>query len=126
MKYFLIFALALSAFSQSATLEWNYNSNAIWQAEAQGQPVYFKIYGTNQPVGSSPTNWQLVSSQPATNYPVIAYDGTNSTYAFTSPIAPGQFFYTSTASNFWGESGFSNTSNVPALPTTVQTKIFKN
>lgn len=127
MRYLLLIwpLLVTLCFGQSATLTWQYNSNAIWQAQQMGQPFWFKIYGTNQ-LGSSFTNWQLIVSQPATNYPVINYDGTNQWFAFTSPIAPGQFFYTSTASNFWGESGPSNTSNVPALPLAIHTTIQKN
>lgn len=116
MRYLLIFALTISAWSQSAVLEWNYNSNAIWSAAQQGQPAWFKIYGTNQ-LGSPASSWQLVVAQPATNYTLVSYDGfSNNIYAYTSTITPGQFFYTATFSNFWGESGFSNTSGVPALP----------
>lgn len=121
MKYFFIFALALSVFSQSATLEWNYNSNALSQAA----PYVFKIYGTNQ-LGSPAQMWPVLFS--GSNVPVVAFDGTNYTFALSNIVfaTNGQMFYTATASNFWGESGFSNTSNVPALPTTLQTKIFKN
>lgn len=124
MRYLFIFALALTAWSQSAILEWQYSSNTIWSAQQMGQPFWFKLYGTNQ-LGSPAANWQLVVAQPATNFTVVNYDGTNNTYAYTSPIAPGQFFYTATASNFWGETGFSNTSGVPTLPSVLHTTIQK-
>lgn len=125
MRYLFIFALCLSAWSQSATLEWQYSSNALWSASQIGQPFSFKIYGTNQ-LGLPAANWEVIVAQPATNFPVVAYDGTNQTFAYTSPIAPGQFFYTATASNFWGESGFSNTSGVPSLPAVLRTTIQKS
>lgn len=112
------------SFGQSTILSWQYNSNAIWQAQQMGWPVWFKIYGTNQPFGAV-TNWQLIVAQNATNYTVIASDPTNQTFSYTSTVAPGQFFYVATASNFWGESGPSNTSGVPSLPFAVHTTIQK-
>lgn len=125
MKYLLVFSLALNACSQSATLEWQYSSNELALADSNHWDYGFQIYGTNQ-LGSSFTNWQTVVRQPYTNYPVIAFDGTNYTFAYTSPIAPGQFFYTATTYNFWSNSGPSNTSSVPPLPITLHTTIQKN
>ena len=126
MRYLLIFALALSALAQSATLSWQYSSNELAWADSNHWDYGFQIFGTNNPVGSSYTNWQSIVRQPYTNFPVIGFDGTNYTFAYTSSIAPGQFFYTAVTYNFWSNSGPSNTSSVPPLPLALHTTIQKN
>ena len=126
MRYLLIFALAMSAFSQSVTLSWLYSSNELAQADSNHWDYGFNIYNTNNPVGSSFTNWQVISHQLYTNYPIIGYDGTNYIFAWTNMIAPGQQFYVATTFNFWSNSGPSNMASTPPLPNSVHTTIQKN
>jgi hypothetical protein len=105
-------------------LQWNYSSNAL--NEAQSYPPSFLIRGTNT-LGSDPLTWPVVVNQPWTNVTVAGFDGSN--YLFSTPFQvtpPGQMYFVATESNFWGESGLSNTSSTPALPSILQTRIFKN
>jgi hypothetical protein len=106
-------------------LTWNYNSNAVMQADAGGNPFSFIIYGTNQ-IGPQP--WPALTNQIWTNYPIVGYDGSN--YVFSMPYQiqpPGEFYFEATVSNnIWGESGFSNTSSTPSLPIPITTQIHPN
>jgi hypothetical protein len=126
----LVVPLALRADAQtnlgSIHLAWNYPSNEIALADSQGPPTCFLIRATNSLAGS-PAAWPVVVYQPWTNLTVAGFDGTNYTFNCAFQVTPpGRMFFVATASNFWGESGFSNTSSTPALPSILKTQIFKN
>ena len=116
---------AIAALGQSVSLTWQYSSNALAYADTNGWPQYFHIRSFNTPVGN-PSNWPTVYYQTVSNTPITGFDGTNYQFTVTNVVAPGQAFFVASISNIWGESGFSNTSSVPPLPLTLQTKIIKN
>lgn len=121
MRYLLIFALTISAWSQSITLSWNYSSNALAQADASGYPISFVVYGTP----SLQTNFVPITTSAWTNLPIVGFDGTNYQFktAYTMSVA-GSYFFTATASNsFWGESIMSNTSSTPPISVQLKLKI---
>ena len=105
-------------------LQWYYNSNAL-VASATDVP-WFYIRATNSLAGQ-PGAWPVIYAQPWTNTAVTNFDGTNLTFAISYQVTPpGQMFFVATASNFWGESGLSNTSATPPVASVLKTQIFKN
>lgn len=122
--------LALKCHSQTNLgnihLEWNYPSNTICQDLSNGNVDWFNIRATNS-LGSPAANWKVVYGQPWTNIVTTNFDGTNFTFYIPMMVNPaGQMFFVATSSNFWGESGFSNTSSTPVLPSMVVPQIFRN
>lgn len=84
------------------------NLTAQWTYTNQ-PPDVFKVYQTSN-LGLPLTNWLVVATVPG-----VTTSGTNSwttTNAFFSVI-PGVYFWTVTASNFWGESIPGNTPSSP-------------
>jgi hypothetical protein len=77
------------------TLSWDYPANEI-------SGVLFKIRGSIDP-NLNKTNWPVLLTV------------TNGTTA-TVQITPGQYFFTGTASNLWGETIFFPVVATPALP----------
>jgi hypothetical protein len=63
-------------------------------------PDIYKLYYTTN-VGQPLTNWVVLA--------VIPGDQTN----YHTAMVPGAYFFTMTASNFWGESPFSNLAGTP-------------
>lgn len=79
------------------TLMWDYETNQV------SPELVFKLYSsTNMTVPL--TNWTVLAVVPGTNRSV------------TLPVEPGVRFYALTASNWWGESDFSNAVGTPAAP----------
>lgn len=74
------------------TLEFDYPTNEI-------AGMTFKAYHTT----SLQSSWQHVATVESTN-------------RFQLTVVPGENFFVCTASNFWGESSFSNVASTPALP----------
>jgi hypothetical protein len=92
---FAIVALAAQTGLEPVTLAWDYPA-----AELKG--TAFNIYHSQDP--ALPLNqWQKVASVQETNLCRLS-------------IVPGAHFFTATASNFWGESQFSNIASTPAVP----------
>lgn len=120
----LFFFIPVVAIAQSIGLSWQYSSNTLALADANGWPYTFKIYSSSNV--TTPMPWPLVYSQSSSNTPITGFDGTSYTYTITNPTVPGQAFFVATVSNIWGESVNSNTSSVPPLPTQLHPKIFKN
>lgn len=88
----LAFIFLFAAFTASAvavTLQWNQ------QPEAES----FNLYRSTNLI-----DWVVTTNTTGTNV--------------TLPLAPGSYFFKVTASNFWGESGFSATVGTPAPATT--------
>jgi hypothetical protein len=131
MRFFILLLLcALSVSAQTNLgqihLTWNYSSNTVCQDQTNGLMDWFKVRATNS-IGQSASNWPVVYVQPWTNIVITNYDGTNYTFYIQFQVVPaGQMYFTSTFSNFWGESQFSNTSSTPALPSIVIQHIFPN
>jgi len=86
---------------QNITFEWQYTDTNIVDA----------FYIHYSPDLNTPlTNWPVLAVAPATQSSYTNYVvNTN----FTVPILPGAYFFYVTASNFWGESMPSNSTNVP-------------
>ena len=86
----------------SIGLTWEYTDAA---------PTWFKIYATTN-LGLGVTNWPLF-----TNVPGTSTDGTGTwtTTSFWFTITPGRMFFVATATNFWGESQFSNVTSTPPV-----------
>ena len=91
-------------------------------ASSNGWPYTLRVYSSTNLV---PDPWNLLYSQQITNA-ITGFDGSNYTLTVTNPMVPGMMFFKETLSNFWGESGFSNTSSVPPLPLSLHTRIIKN
>ena len=90
---FLFAALTLHAspgiLRTNVTLAWNYPDADATNVHA------FRLYSSTN-IALPLTNWTVIATIPGTNRTV------------TLPIQPPQRFYTITASNWWGESPFSN------------------
>jgi hypothetical protein len=104
MKIKLFLILALLGFSLKAatlrtnvTLVWNYP-----EAELSTNLV-FKLYSSPNPA-TPLASWALLVTVPGTN-----------TQA-TVPMQPTNMFFVLTASNYWGESDFSNVASTPVPP----------
>lgn len=82
---------------QLVILAWDYPTNEL-RAE-----LSFKLY-TSTNLAVPMTNWLVLTNVAGTNL------------AAAVRIEPGEHFFTLTASNFWGESDFSNVASVPPLP----------
>lgn len=78
-------------------LEWDYPTNEL------STNLLFKIYSSTN-LSSPVTNWSLYSTVVGTNTRAIV------------PLDAQQRFFVLTASNYWGESSFSNVTNVPPPP----------
>ncbi len=114
MKTFLLVLLLLSAsvstggpFRTTVVLQWDY-------PVADYTPdMVFKIYATDD-LSIPMTNWVVVTNVAGTtNYLPTDTIVTNQVeLPITAPIQ----FYTATASNWWGESDFSNNTNLPPQP----------
>lgn len=91
-------AVVPGVFPTQVTLKWDqYPTNQI------SPDLVFKIY--------SHTNIAV----PFTNWPVVkTVAGTNLSTTF--PMQPAARYFVLTASNFWGESSFSNVASTPAPP----------
>jgi hypothetical protein len=86
---------ALAAGTTPATI------TLTWNAPTSGVPDIYKVYETTN-LGEPLTNWAVVSIVPG-----------SLTQASVS-VYPGAYCFVCTASNFWGESPFSNQAGVPA------------
>lgn len=79
------------------TLAWNYPTNEL------STNLTFRLYhSTNITVPL--TNWTVITNIAGTNTSV------------SLPVLPGAHFFALTASNFWGESDFSNVASTPPAP----------
>ena len=72
--------------------------------------LLYRLYGTTN-LSLSMSNWPMISV--VTN-PIPTNNGAQ--LFFSIPIVPGAWFFTMTASNFWGESPFSNVAPTPPVP----------
>ena len=93
-------ALVAAAFAdvrKSVTFHWEY------PAEELTNVLAFKLYSSTD-ISVPLTNWTVLTN--------IVGTVTN----ITIPIQPGKRFFVMTASNWWGESEFSNVADVPAPP----------
>lgn len=80
---------------EPVTLQWDYPSNEI-------AGITFRIYHSTDATAPL-SQWQLLATVPETNRVSIE-------------VIPGAHFFVGTASNFWGESVFSNTAYTPDVP----------
>lgn len=83
------------------TLQWSYSDPA---------PNAFTVY------------WTTNAVLPVTNWAVISLPGTNALYTnsvtltnYSMQVIPGQYFFTMSASDFWGESFFDGTVSTPQV-----------
>jgi len=83
--------------SGRVNLVWDYPTN-----ELSPDLVFRLFHSTNITVPM--TNWVVLTNVPGTSTSVSVV------------ITPGIHFFVMTASNFWGESDFSNVASTPALP----------
>ena len=100
MKTILFLLSALSCLGQSL-LAAPRPVTFVWTPPTNGVPDIYVLYQTTnlfQPL----TNWA----------PILTIPGTNTTCQLT--LIPGAYCFTMTASNFWGESPFSNLAGTPA------------
>lgn len=75
-----------------------------WDPPAGGVvPDVYKIYHSTN-INTPLSNWVCIATVPGTNLTT------------TVMVTPGTNFFTATASNFWGESLFSNVARTPGLP----------
>ncbi len=70
--------------------------------------IVFRVYGSSS-ITTPLSNWAVMVAVPATNT-------TATNYSATVSVQPGAFYFTVTASNFWGESDFSAVAVAPSLP----------
>lgn len=75
------------------TLRWDFPTNKL-------EGITFKIYYTTN-LATPKTNWTVL--------------GTTTNLFFSTPIAPGAYFFSVTASNLWGEGDFSNVASTPPV-----------
>jgi hypothetical protein len=78
-------------------LGWNYPTNQL------SPDLVFKLY-TSTNLTTPLTNWTWIGTTAGANTSMLAV------------IQPGAQFFVLTASNFWGESDFSNVASTPPLP----------
>jgi hypothetical protein len=88
----LVSAANAQVTNTTVTLSWDYPPAEITN-------ITFKSFGIATPM----TNWTVIKTITATNQ-------------VTVPAVAGVNFFSVTASNFWGESFFSNVASTPALP----------
>lgn len=81
----------------NATVEWQYPETEL------STNLTFKLYSTTN-VAQPTAEWPLLTTVVGTNLQV------------TVPIDAAQRFFVLTASNWWGESDFSNVASTPVLP----------
>lgn len=98
-KLFLFLPLMVISLRAQAlvpvTLAWDY-------PPAELTNITFKVYHSTS-IALPLTNWVVLTNAISTNQVQVS-------------IAPGVHFFSVTASNFWGESTFSNIASTPALP----------
>jgi hypothetical protein len=90
-------ALAWTPPDGRLTLEWDYPE------QERSTNLTFYVYSTTN-VFAPMTNWAVLTNVVGTNLSVRLQ------------IDPGQRFFVMTASNFWGESDFSEVASTPPLP----------
>jgi hypothetical protein len=97
----IVALLAGAVFSQQTpidgrvTVEWDYPSNDV-------PTMTFNVYHSTN-ISLPVANWpKLASVQGATRVPLT--------------VTPGPNYFVCTASNFWGESDFSNVASTPGTP----------
>jgi len=81
-------------------LTWDYPTNEL------SADLSFRVYSTTN-ISLALTNWPCLTNFPGTQTSGIIQ------------ITPGQQYFVMTASNFWGESSFSNVTNTPVLARTI-------
>jgi len=101
----LVLGMALARAVQPVVVVflWNVPTDPSWTTT-----YAFRIYGTTNLTAAS-NNWPLVAV--VTN-PVVVSNGTQ--LAFPMSLIPAQYFFEMTASNWWGESPFSQPTLTPA------------
>ena len=89
----LLCLTALAGLRSTITLYWDYPPALL------SPDLTFKIYSSTDMI-----NWVNFTNVVGTNTEI------------TIPITASRMFFTATASNFWGESDFSNTASTPNAP----------
>lgn len=92
-----VFVLAWTPPDGLVTLEWDYP-----EAERSTNLTFYVFTSTN--VAVPLTNWTALTNVVGTNLSVQLQ------------IDPGQRYFVMTASNFWGQSDFSEVASTPSLP----------
>lgn len=121
----IILFIGLSASAQTNLgaihLAWDYPSNELVGVDASF------IIRSSADITVPVTNWPVIYNDSWTNTIITNFDGTNYTFTIGYLVQPiEKRFYIATASNFWGESFFSNTSSTPAIAKSTKLKIKKD